>query len=145
MLFVYIWRMKKLLFISAIIYPISFCEAQNISCKNKNQSTISTSVHTLDSIYEWNCDLQTDQYLFFRRTVPKIDSLGVPLDDTLSFWNGSQWEYETIYSYDYDTSGNLIEFKFLTWDSAQWENAMRFVYEYDGANNQTRFLKQLWD
>jgi len=54
-------------------------------------------------------------------------------------WNGSSWENDTGYNYEYDTNNNLITSSNYEWDNGAWKEIGQIVvYTYNSNNRLTQ-------
>lgn len=60
-------------------------------------------------------------------------------------FNGSTWDNNQGYNYEYDTNNNLIKSTSYVWSNGAWEELYIEFYTYNSNNRITQFLSQEYD
>jgi YD repeat-containing protein len=137
--------MKNPLLIFSIVILNSYSYAQYDTFRIIPAASTTFSNEILDSSYYWRWNDSTAQFDMNQRGMFRYNSNQEYSNISYCDWNGTQWDSSSNYTYQYDLSGNLIEWITQIWDSVIWKNSFRYYYEYDSSANKTKWLLQNWN
>lgn len=60
-------------------------------------------------------------------------------------WNGSSWDNNQAYNYEYDANNNLTTTTSYVWNNGAWEELYKETYTYNSNNRATLFIYQEYD
>ncbi len=67
------------------------------------------------------------------------------LSSITQYYNGSSWENNYGYNYEYDGNNNLIAETYLGWDNGVWKIRDKTTYTYNGNNKVAQEVGQEWN
>lgn len=67
------------------------------------------------------------------------------LSSITQYHNGSSWDNNYAYNYEYDGNNNLIAETYLNWDNGVWKIRDKTTYTYNANNKVTQELSQEWN
>jgi len=100
-----------------------------------------------DTLYTFQFDSQTNQWIYFQREVRRFDAQENPVENFVQLWNSTtrNWGNYLKINYSYDEKGNEIEQITQKWDQNfnGWVNAQLKTTTYKG-NRREEVLFQEW-
>lgn len=61
------------------------------------------------------------------------------------YYDGSTWQKNSGFNYEYDNNNNLIAETYYSWDTGTWEINDKAIYTYNLNNKVTQVLYQVWN